>query len=126
MPGVGDNLASAFLPLHLNKREPLIDSKPSDFTEGIQTPESVVREIGRRGRKKDRKGRRFLKHHHYIHHIDNESDVNFLLPLCDLHFGALRTRFGPREIENWGTFEEALARVVPVEEQTALDPRSSG
>jgi len=58
----------------------------------------------------------FLKHHHYIHHIDNGSNVNFLLPLCDVLFGTLRTRLLPKEIERWGTYEEALARVVPVSE----------
>ena len=58
----------------------------------------------------------FLKHHHYIHHIDNGSNVNFLLPLCDLLFGTLRTRLEPIETERWGTFEEALLRVVPVAE----------
>jgi hypothetical protein len=56
---------------------------------------------------------RFLKHHHYIHHIDTGSNVNFLLPLCDLLFGTLRTKLEPYEIAKWGTFEEALARVVP-------------
>jgi hypothetical protein len=58
----------------------------------------------------------FLKHHHYIHHIDNGSNVNFLLPLCDLLFGTLRTRLLPKEIERWGSYEQALARVVPVGE----------
>jgi hypothetical protein len=57
---------------------------------------------------------RFLKRHHYIHHIDNGSNVNFLLPLCDLFFGTLRTSLDPQETERWGTFEEALLRVVPV------------
>ena len=59
---------------------------------------------------------RFLKRHHYIHHIDNGSNVNFLLPLCDLLFGTLRTELERGELERWGTYEEALVRVVPVEE----------
>lgn len=59
---------------------------------------------------------RFLKHHHYIHHIDNGSNVNFLLPLCDVLFGTLRTSLEPRELAQWGTFEQALARVIPAEE----------
>jgi ABC-type nickel/cobalt efflux system permease component RcnA len=59
---------------------------------------------------------RFLKHHHYIHHIDNGSNVNFLLPLCDLLFGTLRTKLQPGELARWGTFEDALARVVPMGE----------
>jgi len=62
---------------------------------------------------------RFLKHHHYIHHIDNGSNVNFLLPLCDLLFGTLRTTLEPAEVERWGTYEQALLRVVPVAERTA-------
>jgi hypothetical protein len=56
----------------------------------------------------------FLKRHHYIHHIDNGSNVNFLLPLCDGLFGTLRTGLEPGELERWGTYEEALVRVVPV------------
>jgi hypothetical protein len=55
----------------------------------------------------------FLKRHHYIHHIDNGCNVNFLLPLCDVLFGTLRLSLRPKEIERWGTYEEALARVVP-------------
>jgi hypothetical protein len=58
----------------------------------------------------------FLKRHHYIHHIDNGSNVNFLLPLCDFLFGTLRTELLPKELERWGTYEEALVRVVPVTE----------
>ena len=60
---------------------------------------------------------RFLKHHHYIHHIDNGSNVNFLLPLCDVLFGTLRTTLEPNEIERWGSYEQALLRVVPVVER---------
>ena len=59
---------------------------------------------------------RFLKHHHFIHHIDNGCNVNFLLPLCDVLFGTLRTELEPGELERWGSYEEALARVVPVGE----------
>ena len=58
----------------------------------------------------------FLKHHHYIHHIDNGSNVNFLLPLCDALFGTLRTTLEPKETERWGTYEQALLRVVPAPE----------
>jgi hypothetical protein len=59
----------------------------------------------------------FLKRHHYIHHIDNGSNVNFLLPLCDLLFGTLRTGLNPKELQRWGTFDQAVLRVVPVEEE---------
>jgi ABC-type multidrug transport system fused ATPase/permease subunit len=61
----------------------------------------------------------FLKHHHYIHHIDYGCNVNFLLPLCDLLMGTLRRSLEPREIARWGTYEEALVRVVPVNDGRA-------
>jgi hypothetical protein len=68
----------------------------------------------------------FLKRHHYIHHIDNGCNVKFLLPLCDLLFGTLRTQLRPKEIERWGTYEQALVRVVPVDKGPPLAslPRS--
>jgi len=56
----------------------------------------------------------FLKRHHYIHHIDFGCNVNFLLPLCDYLFGTLRLTLEPRETARWGTYEEAVARVIPV------------
>lgn len=35
-------------------------------------------------------GFRFLARHHYVHHLDTESNANFLLPLADWLFGTLR------------------------------------
>jgi hypothetical protein len=52
----------------------------------------------------------FLDRHHYIHHVDNEVNVNFLLPLGDLLFGTLRTELtGHALAERWPKFEDAKA-----------------
>jgi hypothetical protein len=40
---------------------------------------------------------RFLDHHHYIHHIDNRANTNFLLPLGDFLMGTLRLELDARE-----------------------------
>lgn len=50
---------------------------------------------------------RFLDRHHYIHHIDNEANVNFLLPLCDWLFGTLRLELTPAEARRWPAFVSA-------------------
>lgn len=55
---------------------------------------------------------RFLDEHHYIHHVDTEANVNFLLPLADLLFGTLRTRLTAEELARHGTRAAAKARVV--------------
>jgi hypothetical protein len=49
----------------------------------------------------------FLDRHHYVHHIHNMANVNFLLPLCDWLFGTLRTTIDESERRRWPTFEEA-------------------
>jgi len=54
---------------------------------------------------------RFLNRHHYIHHIDNTANINFLLPLCDWLFGTLRLQLKEAEARRWPSFEEA--RVLP-------------
>jgi hypothetical protein len=54
---------------------------------------------------------RFLNRHHYIHHIDNTANINFLLPLCDWLFGTLRLQLTEAEAHRWPSFEEA--RVLP-------------
>jgi sterol desaturase/sphingolipid hydroxylase (fatty acid hydroxylase superfamily) len=38
----------------------------------------------------ERKWFRLLDEHHYIHHVDNRANLNFLLPLADWLFGTLR------------------------------------
>jgi hypothetical protein len=50
---------------------------------------------------------RFLDRHHYIHHIDNRANINFLLPLCDWLFGTLKLELSPVEASRWPTFEQA-------------------
>lgn len=52
---------------------------------------------------------RFLERHHYIHHVDTEANVNFLLPLADWLFGTMRRRLTAEEVARHGTLEEAKA-----------------
>jgi hypothetical protein len=54
----------------------------------------------------------FLDRHHYIHHVDLGSNVNFLLPLADWVFGTLRTQLTPQELSAHGTLEDAKAHLV--------------
>ena len=55
---------------------------------------------------------RFLDEHHYVHHVDTEANVNFLLPLADLLFGTLRRRLTAEELARHGTREAAKVRIV--------------
>jgi hypothetical protein len=55
---------------------------------------------------------RFLEEHHYIHHVDTEANVNFLLPLADFLFGTLRQQLTPEELARHGSLAEARARPV--------------
>jgi sterol desaturase/sphingolipid hydroxylase (fatty acid hydroxylase superfamily) len=55
---------------------------------------------------------RFLDRHHYIHHVDNKANTNFLLPLCDLLMGVLRRELSPRELTVWPPYEQARRNVV--------------
>jgi hypothetical protein len=59
----------------------------------------------------------FLDHHHYVHHIDNRANTNFLLPLGDLVMGTLRLELDETERERWPTYEEA--RRLPAKERRA-------
>jgi hypothetical protein len=52
---------------------------------------------------------RFLETHHYIHHVDTEANVNFLLPLADWLFGTLRRTLTHDELRRHGSLEEAKA-----------------
>ncbi len=54
---------------------------------------------------------KFLDRHHYLHHIDTNANLNFLLPLCDLLFGTLRLVPTAAELQQWPTFEEAKSGV---------------
>ena len=56
---------------------------------------------------------KFLNQHHYIHHVDTESNVNFLLPLGDLLLGTLRTQLTRAELAKWPSFEDAVQHVFP-------------
>jgi hypothetical protein len=55
---------------------------------------------------------RFLDEHHYIHHVDTEANVNFLLPLSDWLFGTLRRTLTEGEIRKHGTWQQAKSRLV--------------
>lgn len=55
---------------------------------------------------------RFLDRHHYIHHVDNEANVNFLLPLSDWLFGTLRRSLDEAELQKHGTWQTAKSRLV--------------
>ena len=49
----------------------------------------------------------WLDRHHYIHHIDYQANVNFLLPLCDVLFGTLKMKLTEEEAARHPTFEQA-------------------
>lgn len=49
----------------------------------------------------------WLDRHHYIHHIDITSNMNFMLPLCDILFGTEKWELTEKEKKNHPTFEEA-------------------
>ena len=53
----------------------------------------------------------FLDHHHYIHHIDNNANTNFLLPLTDLLMGTLRLELTNEEKAMWPSYSDA--RKIP-------------
>jgi len=55
---------------------------------------------------------RFLDRHHYIHHVDTEANVNFLLPLADWLLGTLRRTLTADELAHHGSLEEAKAHPV--------------
>lgn len=54
----------------------------------------------------------FLDNHHYIHHVDTEANVNFLLPLADWLFGTLRRTLTDEELAVHGSMAEAKAKPV--------------
>jgi hypothetical protein len=55
---------------------------------------------------------RFLDEHHYIHHVDTEANVNFLLPLADWLFGTLRRSLSEHELARHGTWQDAKSRLI--------------
>jgi hypothetical protein len=62
----------------------------------------------------------FIDRHHFIHHVDMEANVNFLLPLADWCYGTLRTTLTPAEIAKHGTLEQAKALPVGHSEPAAV------
>jgi hypothetical protein len=54
----------------------------------------------------------FLDRHHFIHHVDTEANVNFLLPLADWLLGTLRLSLNSSELAKHGTLEEAKANPI--------------
>jgi hypothetical protein len=65
----------------------------------------------------------FLDKHHYIHHIDNEANTNFLLPLGDLLFGTLRRELTEVELSRWPSYEDARCRLFDPSTGQLLDLR---
>ncbi|HKZ80836.1 MAG TPA: hypothetical protein VJ124_21365 [Pyrinomonadaceae bacterium] len=53
----------------------------------------------------------FLDEHHYIHHVDTEANVNFLLPLADWLFGTLRRDLTTEELARHGPRKAAKSHV---------------
>lgn len=58
----------------------------------------------------------FLDNHHYIHHVDTEANVNFLLPLADWLFGTMRRTLTEEELRVHGSMAEAKATPVGIGE----------
>jgi hypothetical protein len=54
----------------------------------------------------------FIDRHHFIHHVDMEANVNFLLPLADWCYGTMRTSLTEAEIVKHGTLKEAKASPI--------------
>jgi hypothetical protein len=53
---------------------------------------------------------RFLDRHHYIHHVDTEANVNFLLPLGDWLYGTMRRTMTTAELARHGTWDSRRTR----------------
>jgi hypothetical protein len=62
----------------------------------------------------------FIDRHHFIHHVDMEANVNFLLPLADWCYGTLRTSLSESETAKHGTLAQAKANPVGHSEPAAV------
>lgn len=62
----------------------------------------------------------FIDRHHFIHHVDLDANVNFLLPLADWCYGTLRTTLTSAEIAKHGTLEHAKATPIGHSEPAAV------
>ncbi len=70
---------------------------------------------------------RFLDRHHYIHHIDNQANTNFLLPLCDLLMGVLRRDLTQSELATWPSYQQARKHIVrPAFDEHGMRVRTQG
>ena len=65
----------------------------------------------------------FIDRHHWIHHVDMDANVNFLLPLADWCYGTLRTSLTSQELARHGTLEQAKANPVGHSEPAAVFAR---
>ena len=50
---------------------------------------------------------KWLNNHHYIHHIDIQANINFMLPICDFLLGTQKAALTADEAASNPTFEEA-------------------
>jgi len=69
---------------------------------------------------------RFLDRHHFIHHVDAEANVNFLLPLADWLFGTLRRSLNTAELRRHGSPEEARRHPLGASEPARQVARPHG
>lgn len=72
----------------------------------------------------------FLDEHHFVHHVDLDANVNFLLPLADLMYGTLRRSLTEPELAKHGTLRAAKARLIgrgePVDERAEASESLEG
>jgi hypothetical protein len=68
----------------------------------------------------------FLEVHHYIHHVDMEANVNFLLPLADWLFGTMRRSLTAEELARHGSLAEAKAHPLGMSEPAREVARPPG
>ena len=62
----------------------------------------------------------FIDRHHFIHHVDMEANVNFLLPLADWCYGTMRRSLTEAEIAKHGTLEEAKTTPIGHSEPASI------
>jgi hypothetical protein len=63
----------------------------------------------------------WLDRHHYIHHIDYAANLNFMMPICDVVFGSLKTELTDVEKGRFPSFEEAKPMAKDVVQQQAYE-----
>jgi hypothetical protein len=70
---------------------------------------------------------RLLDDHHFIHHVDTEANVNFLLPLGDLLFGTLRLALTSDELARHGSADANRRIAIGLDEpaKTALSRKAA-